>query len=135
MEIDFSQEFETVYGYPLKEPVPHKEGPEHEPTIEIITLEYVALNALQAGEKDANAKEFSKRWALALRIADHGDKGPMELEFDDVALIRRCVEKLYKGARIVGQAREMLDAKRLKAEAEMKAPTPPPPAEKPEPPC
>lgn len=111
VEIDFSQALENRWGRPLTEMV-QKGDPDEEPEKEIVTLGYVAVNALYNFDPNKRIKGFQKatRHELSQRIlkALRDEKGMVSLKTDEAALIKKLIGEVMP-TQIVGQAWEMIE--------------------------
>ena len=115
VEIDFSQVLENRYGRPMTEMV-QKGDPDEEPEKEIVTLGYVAMNALYNFDPNKRIKGFQKatRHELSQRILkalkDEGNP-VVSLKTDEAALIKKLIGDVMP-THVVGQAWEMIERER-----------------------
>lgn len=102
MLIKLNQVIKNLEGDPIKNADNKKDD---------LTMRNVCVNALLANysdERDIDGNEKAKRYELAMKI--HLEKKEIELEIDDVKLIKDLIGKMHFPL-VVGQAYRILDPK------------------------
>lgn len=113
MQVNFEQTINDFDG----EPIPYmRPGPQPNTVMPVLdkdgkpqplTLRLVSINSLMQLERDIDGAEKCKRDQLAGNI--YQSKGVVELEVEDVALLKKLIDKNYQHPRVVSAAWQMLD--------------------------
>lgn len=74
------------------------------------TLRGVIMTVVGAGLKGMDPRELGEIYTIAARMPKTGE---IDLDPAEITLLRRAVEKVYVSPLIVGQARVILDGKRI----------------------
>lgn len=107
MEVNVNFVFKTLDGKPIEENPNVKDSKK-------FTLKMACTNALLGNypdEKNINGTEKARRYALAIDI--HKSNGKVDLESEDITLIKELIAKVGSPL-IVGQAYAILDPPKKK---------------------
>jgi len=101
MKIDFTQTLKTMSGEVMKDMDEKNEAVD-------ATLKMAVVNALLAPQKEEDTGiNKIKKYELAKMI--YNSEGETDITVEDVALIKKAVEKAFPSPMIVGQVNEMLE--------------------------
>jgi len=101
MKIDFTQTLKMISGEVMKDMNEKNEAVD-------ATIKMAVVNALLAPQKEEDTGiNKIKKYELAKMI--YNSEGETDITVEDVALIKKAVEKAFPSPMIVGQVNEMLE--------------------------
>jgi len=101
MKIDFTQTLKTISGEVMQDMNEKNEAID-------ATIKMAVVNALLAPQKEEDTGiNKIKKYELAKMI--YNSEGETDITAEDIALIKKTVEKAFPSPMIVGQVNEMLE--------------------------